>query len=412
MDRLGRRFDDPSRRYHDNADDAEDVQNPEHPADCPCFDENADDAEERQNPEHPQHPADCLCGTCRNRYPPRLQEQLVTLNDRFYQLLNIQDRERTSASVTPQRPAGPRPSRSLPLLSPRPTRDRYLHPILGQFDTTTGSLPHQALPLGSQSGLPDIQQYAELGAQNQHAQPRPSTPAPNRLPDMLPNYPPEYPPQPYQTQERDGRNSIPPSRPTHDQRRYSQPQRSGGQNPTPHLRGVRPAPYELPPAIPRHFVSGGINGFHTPIRPSPAPTGFPPTTSRYTGFDIQNYFPTPARTSPTPTGFPPTTPHYAGSGGINGFHTPVRPSPAPTGFPPTTPHYAGPGGENNFHVPTGPPPVLQQHRGNDGQSGFAQTGYSWAVQSSVTTGVQANRGNAVTQNEEEKDDFAIDSEEE
>lgn len=58
MDRFGRRFNDFPRRSNDNADDAEDWQTPEHPADCPCFDENADDAEERQNPEHP---ADCLC---------------------------------------------------------------------------------------------------------------------------------------------------------------------------------------------------------------------------------------------------------------------------------------------------------------------------------------------------------------
>jgi hypothetical protein len=54
---------------------------------------------------------------------------------------------------------------------------------------------------------------------------------------------------------------------------------------------------------------------------------------------------------------------------------------------------------------------LQQHGGNDGRSGFAQIGYSTAIQSSLTTEVQANRGDTVTQNEE-KDDFVIDSEEE
>ncbi|KIL90642.1 hypothetical protein FAVG1_06377 [Fusarium avenaceum] len=406
MDRLGRRFDDPSRRYHDNADDAEDMQNPEHPADCPCFDEIADNAEERQNPEHP---ADCLCANCVTRHQLRNQDRMTTLAHQLDQSLNILDRERTSASVTPQRPAGPRPSRSFPLLSPQPTRDLYLHPILGQFDTTTGSLPYQALPLGSQSRLPDIQQYAEIGAQNEHAQPGPSRPAPNRLPAIPPNHPPGYPPSPYETQERDGQNRhIPSPRPTHDQRRYSQPQRSDGVNPSLFLRRGWPNPYLIPPIMPQlEAESPGINSSY-----AYGSTGFPPALLQYAGVVGRNNFHMPATTSPTPNGFPPTTPHYAGSGGQNNFYVPARPSPAPTGFPPTTPHYAGPGGENNFHVPTGPPPVLQQHRGNDGQSGFAQTGYSWAVQSSVTTGVQANRGNAVTQNEEEKDDFAIDSEEE
>lgn len=338
---------------------------------------------------------------------------MTTLAHQLDQSLNILDRERTSASVTPQRPAGPRPSRSLPLLSPQPTRDLYLHPILGQFDGTAGSLPYQTLPLGIQYWLPATQQYAELGAQNEHAQPGPSRPAPNRLPAIPPNHPLEYPPPSYETQERNGQNRhIPSPRPTHDQRRYSQPQRSGGGNPDLHFRGIRPAPYELPPAMTRHFVSGGINNFHAPVRPSPAPTGFPPAIPQYVGSGGRNSSHMPARTSPTPTGFPPAIHQHFVPGGQNNSYVPTRPSLAPTGFPPTTPHYAGSGGENNFHVPTGPPPVLQQHRGNGGQSGFAQTGYPWAVQSSVTTGVQANRGNAVTQNEEEKDDFAIDSEEE
>ncbi|KAH7242494.1 hypothetical protein BKA59DRAFT_480934 [Fusarium tricinctum] len=395
MDPFDRRF----HRYHRRSND------------------DADNTGERQNPEDP---ADCLCETCQIQHRLRNPYRMASLAHELNQSLNILDRERPSISVTPRRPAGPRPSRSLPLLAPRPTRDPDTHSILDQSDTTTGSELDRALTLGSQSRLPDIQQYAELGAQNEHAQAGSSRPAPNRLPAILPNYPREYPPPPYATQERDDRNRhIPSSRPTpryHDQRRYSQ---LGGENANLRHRGVRPAPTELPPAIPRQFVSNCINNFHGPLRPSsPAPTGFPPAIPQRSVSGGQSNFYMPTRPSFAPTEFPLAIPQYPGLGGQNNLHIPARPSPTPTGFLPSAtgllpaiPQYAGSGGQNNFYVPTRPPPVLQQHGGNDGRSGFAQIGYSTAIQSSLTTEVQANRGNTVTQNEE-KDDFVIDSEEE